>query len=190
MRTDQSLIDETLAGDSSAFDVLVLRYQDRLVHSLEHALGSHDEATDIAQQTFVQAWRRLSTFRAESAFYTWLYRIARNIAVGRYQRQRLTIGSLEGLAETGGFEPVDHRPSSTPDYQLNQSEQDLVVRKALQQIPEEFRLPLMMKELDGFSYEEISRILEIPPGTVRSRIFRARQELADRLKRGQNGERD
>jgi RNA polymerase sigma-70 factor (ECF subfamily) len=188
MRTDQSLIDATLAGDSSAFDVLVLRYQDRLVHSLEHALGSHDEAIDIAQQTFVQAWRRLSTFRAESAFYTWLYRIARNIAVGQYQRQRPAMGSLEGLAEAGGFDPVDHRPSSTPEYQLNQSEQHLAVRNALQQIPEEFRQPLIMKELDGFSYDEIGRILEIPPGTVRSRIFRARQELADRLKRIRNSE--
>lgn len=183
MSSDQSLIQATLAGDASAFETLLQRYQDRLVHSLEHALGSREDALEVAQQAFVQAWRRLSTFRAESAFYSWLYRIARNIAVSERQRSRLRAGSLNNLTESTGFEPQDARATAAPEYQLEQSEQGQLVRQALLQMPEEFRQPLVLKELDGFSYEEISQILDIPLGTVRSRIFRARQDLAERLKR-------
>ncbi len=181
--TDQSLIQETLAGNSQAFDQLVYRYQDRLLHSLEHTLGSHEDALEVAQLAFVQAWRRLSTFRGESAFYSWLYRIARNIAINHRRRQQLTTTSLEQLTEGSGFEPSDAGSATVPDQKLERSETQEIVRQALLQIPEDFRQPLVMKEIDGFSYEEISSILEIPMGTVRSRIFRARLELTERLKR-------
>lgn len=182
--TDQSLINETLAGNSQAFDQLVYRYQDRLVHSLSHSLGSRDDALDVAQQAFVQAWRKLDTFRGDSAFYSWLYRIARNVAVNRLRREATKpTTSLNQIAEGSGFDPVDASDTASPEYQLEQSETLDLVRSALWEIAEDFRQPLVMKEIDGFSYEEISGILDIPLGTVRSRIFRARQELTERLQR-------
>lgn len=181
--SDASLIQESLEGDSAAFDQLVLRYQQRLVHSLEHSYGSREDALDIAQQAFVLAWRKLSTFRGDSSFYSWLYRIARNAAATRRRKKRVQSGSLEQLADTGGFHPVDDNDSTAPGHRLEQSEDVAAVRTALQQLAEDFRAPLVMKEIDGFSYEEISQILNIPMGTVRSRLFRARQEMAERLTR-------
>jgi RNA polymerase sigma-70 factor, ECF subfamily len=182
-QTDQQLIQQTVGGDRSAFNALVQRYQDRLVHSLEHALGSREEALDVAQQAFLLAWRKLSTFRQESGFYSWLYRISRNVAISRARRQKPGSGSLEHLQEAGGYEPIDRHPESSPERPLEQSEQVRLVQDALRRIAEEFRQPLVLKEIDGLSYEEIAGILDIPLGTVRSRIFRARQELIEHLQR-------
>jgi len=184
--SDLQLITRALQGDSRAFDGLVLRYQDRLVHSLEHGLCGREEAMDAAQSAFLQAWKRLNTFRGESGFYAWLYRIARNAAITR-RRRTPTSGSLEQLQENNGFEPVDRQPYSAPDDPLQRSEEIQRVRRALQQLPEEFRQPLVLREIDGLSYEEIGNILDIPLGTVRSRIFRARQELFEKLDRDEHG---
>jgi RNA polymerase sigma-70 factor (ECF subfamily) len=181
--TDLQLIDKTLEGDSRAFDSLVRRYQDRLVHSLEHAFGSREDALDVAQQAFVLAWKKLSSFRGDAGFYSWLYRIARNVAISRVRRERLPSGSLDQLQESAGYEPADGNVQSAPDYAMEQSEQIRIVRDALQKIADEFRQPLVLKEIDGFSYEQIAEILDIPLGTVRSRIFRGRQELIERLQR-------
>ncbi|MCA9063709.1 MAG: sigma-70 family RNA polymerase sigma factor [Planctomycetaceae bacterium] len=180
---DEQLIARTLDGDPAAFDQLVVRYQDRLVHSLEHALGSREDALDVAQIAFVQAWRKLESFRGASAFYSWLYRIARNAAVSRKRRNRIQASSLDRLTETSGIEPVDDADGASPDRRLAQNEDVALVQSALQQLPEDFRQTLVLKEIDGFSYEEIAAILDIPLGTVRSRISRARQELVDRLRR-------
>ena len=180
---DLQLIDATLSGDTRAFDELVRRYQDRLVHSLEHTLGSRDDALDVAQQAFVLAWKKLSSFRREAGFYSWLYRIAHNFAISRIRRPKISSRSLDHLHETAGFEPADIHSESAPEYPMLQAEQIQMVQKALLEIVEEFRQPLVLKEIDGFSYEEIARILGIPLGTVRSRIFRARQELIAKLQR-------
>jgi len=180
--SDLQLITWALEGDSRAFDGLVLRYQDRLVHSLEHGLCGREEALDAAQSAFLQAWTRLNTFRGESGFYAWLYRIARNAAITR-RRRNPPAGSLDQLQENSGFEPVDHQPHAAPDAPLQRSEEIQRVRRALQQLPDEFRQPLVLREIDGMTYEEIGSILEIPLGTVRSRIFRARQELFEKLDR-------
>ena len=181
--SDLQLIDATLSGDTRAFDELVRRYQDRLVHSLEHALGSRDDALDVAQQAFVLAWKKLNSFRREAGFYSWLYRIARNVAISRMRRPKISSGSLDHLHEAAGFEPADAHSESVPEYAMLQAEQIQMVRTALQEIAEEFRQPLVLKEIDGLSYEEIARIIDIPLGTVRSRIFRARQELIAKLQR-------
>lgn len=181
--SDLQLIDSTLAGDRTAFDELVKRYQDRLVHSLEHTLGSREEALDVAQQAFVQSWRKLKSFRRESAFYSWLYRIARNVAVSRIRRQPVSPGSLDHLQDASGFELADAHAGAAPEHALETAEEVSLVRNALNQISEEFRQPLVLKEIDGFSYEEIAQVLDIPLGTVRSRIFRGRQELIERLQR-------
>ena len=183
IQTDLQLIDTTLTGDSRAFDELIRRYQDRLVHSLELALGSRDDALEVAQQAFVLAWKKLSSFRRESAFYSWLYRIARNVAISRIRKPQIHSGSLDHLHEAAGFEPTDQSTESAPDHAMQQVEQIQLVRNALQEIPEEFRQPLVLKEIDGLTYEEISKILDIPLGTVRSRIFRGRQELMAKLQR-------
>ncbi|MCA9012162.1 MAG: sigma-70 family RNA polymerase sigma factor [Planctomycetaceae bacterium] len=181
--SDLQLIDATVAGDTRAYDALVQRYQDRLVHSLEHALSSREEALDVAQQAFILGWRKLSTYRREAQFYSWLYRIARNVATSRIRRQTIKSGSLDQLRDDAGFEPLDTRAQSAPEHQILQAEEIQRLQAALKEIPEEFRQPLILKELDGMSYEEIAHIMDVPIGTVRSRIFRARQELLERLKR-------
>lgn len=180
---DLQLIDSSLAGVPGAFDVLVGRYQDRLIHSLEYTLGSRDDAMDFAQQAFLLAWKNLHSFRRESGFYSWLYRIARNVAITGSRRHRVQTGSLDLLNEDAGFEPADQSDDAAPEHSLQNDEQARTVRETLQQIPAEFRQPLVMKEMDGLSYEQIADVLEIPVGTVRSRIFRARMELAERLRR-------
>jgi RNA polymerase sigma-70 factor, ECF subfamily len=181
--SDLQLIDATIAGDTRAFDELVRLYQDRLVHSLEHTLGSRDDALDVAQQAFVSAWRKLSTFRREAGFYSWLYRIARNVAVSRIRRPRISSGSLDQLRDSAGFEPVDARPESAPEHTTLQVERVQMLQEALKELAEEFRQPLVLKEIDGLSYDDIAQIIDIPIGTVRSRIFRARQELIAKLQR-------
>ncbi|MEY3172201.1 MAG: Sigma-24 [Planctomycetota bacterium] len=184
-QSDLQLINRALQGDSRAFDALVLRYQDRLVHSLQHSLCSRDEALDAAQSAFLQAWTRLNTFRGESGFYPWLYRIARNAAITRRRKMPAT-GSLDQLLEHRGYEPVDQQPHTAPEDALQRSEEVQRVRNALRKIPEEFRQPLVLREIDGLSYEEIASILEIPLGTVRSRIFRARHELLEKLEQDEH----
>lgn len=180
--SDLQLINQALQGDSRAFDQLVLRYQDRLVHSLEHSLCPREEALDAAQTAFLQAWTHLSTFRGESGFYPWLYRIARNAAITRRRRTPAT-GSLNQLRENSGYEPAAVPSHAAPDHPLQQREEVARVQAALKTLPEEFRQPIVLREIDGLSYEEIAEALEIPMGTVRSRIFRARQELLQRLQR-------
>ncbi len=181
--TDNQLIQQATDGSLDAFDVLVRRYQDRLVHSLEHALGSHDDAFDAAQQAFVSAWRNLKSFRQDSAFYSWLYRIAMNAAISRRRKQRLPTTSLENHVETTGRSPVDENADTSPDSRMLSAEHVRLVQEALLQLAEEFRQPLVLKEIDGMSYDEIASVLDIPIGTVRSRIFRARRELTERLGR-------
>ena len=177
------LIQQSINGDTQAFSALITRYQDRLVHSLEHALGSREDALDAAQQAFVSVWQKLDTFRQDSAFYSWLYRVALNAAISGRRKQRLSTTSLESYVESSGTGAVDGNADADPTRQLASAENVRLVREALLQMAEEFRQPLVLKEMDGFSYEEIASILEIPIGTVRSRIFRARREITERLHR-------
>ncbi|MCH2203025.1 MAG: sigma-70 family RNA polymerase sigma factor [Fuerstiella sp.] len=179
---DHDLIDQTLAGRAEAFDALVRRYQDRLVHSLEHALGSRDDALEAAQQAFVSAWKNLAGFRRDAAFYSWLYRIAFNAAKTARSRQRVRTTSLNQLHEYGQM-PSDSNTATRPEQTATTEERIQLVQQAIRSIAEEYRQPLVLREIDGMSYDEIGLTLGIPVGTVRSRIFRARQELTDRLKR-------
>ena len=189
-QTDQQLIETTLKGDSRAFDLLVQRYQDRLVHSLEHALSSREDALDIAQQAFLLAWQKLASYRGDSSFYSWLYRIAFNAAASHFRRPVVPAGSLDLLHDVAGIELADEKTVAGPAHEMEQAEEIFQVRRALQQLPEEFRHPLRLREIDGFSYEQIADILSIPTGTVRSRIFRARQELMERLSRDRRSDTD
>ena len=180
---DKQLIQRCVDGDTTAFEILVRRYEDRLVHSLEHALNSRDDAMDAAQQAFVSAWKKLSTFRQDAAFYSWIYRIAVNAAISARRKRRVPTTSLQAYVEASGSLPADDNADADPQHRLKTEERVQLVRAALQQLAEEFRQPLVMKEIDDFSYDEIATILEIPVGTVRSRIFRARREITERLQR-------
>jgi RNA polymerase sigma-70 factor (ECF subfamily) len=175
---DAPLIAATLAGDSAAFGRLVGLYQDRLYNSLLRVVGSAEDAGDIVQDAFVQAFVKLDTFRGSSAFYTWLYRIAFNLAMSRARRERKTV-SLDGMKTLVGSEPVDGQPA--PEASLEQREHVEMVHAALAELSTEFRTILVLREIDGCRYEEIAEILDLPVGTVRSRLFRARMALRDEL---------
>lgn len=178
MSDDAPLIAATLAGDSAAFGQLVGLYQDRLYNSLLRVVGSAEDARDVVQDAFVQAYVKLDTFRGTSAFYTWLYRIAFNLAMSRARRERKT-ASLDGLKSLAGSEPIDGQPVS--EASLEQREQVELVHAALAELSPEYRTILVLREIDGCRYEQIAEILELPVGTVRSRLFRARLALRDQL---------
>jgi RNA polymerase sigma-70 factor (ECF subfamily) len=175
---DAPLIEATLAGDSAAFGQLVGRYQDRLYNALVRVLGSAEDARDLVQDAFVQAYLKLSSFRGTSAFYTWLYRIAFNLAMSHARKQR-PAASLDRMKDSFGGEPVDGQPG--PDSRMTQCEQVALVHAALAELSVEYRQILVLRELEGCRYDEIAEILELPAGTVRSRLFRARMQLRDHL---------
>lgn len=178
MSDDASLIAATLAGDSAAFGDLVRTYQDRLFNSLLRLFGSADDAADIVQDAFVQAYVKLDSFRGNSAFYTWLYRIAFNLAMSKRRRDHRE-ASLDQMKLILGSEPVDGQPDV--DSAMLQNERANLVHSALAELSFEHRQILVLREIDGCSYEEIAEILSLPVGTVRSRLFRARLEIRDLL---------
>jgi RNA polymerase sigma-70 factor (ECF subfamily) len=179
VKDDARLIEDALGGATSAFDELVLKYQDRLFNTIAHVVGSPHEAGDVVQEAFVQAFVKLDTFHHSSAFYTWLYRIAFNIAVSR-QRRHKPIASVEQTRELTGEEPLGH--GDGPSRRLEQQERVAQVRAALGRLTDEHRTVLVLREIDGCAYEAIAELLEVPVGTVRSRLHRARLELREQLK--------
>jgi RNA polymerase sigma-70 factor (ECF subfamily) len=185
---DQALIDRCLAGDAEAFSGLVERHQDRLYGTLVHVLGSPQDALDVAQEAFVLAYQNLNSFRGDSAFYSWLYRIAHNAAVSFRRRGGRTTKSLDRANELTGLEPMDESAGANPAGMMEAEERRRLVHVALGELPEEQRSVLVLKELEGMSYEEIAEALDCPIGTVRSRIHRARGELRDRLERAMKTE--
>lgn len=178
---DHTLIENCLAGRRESYGVLVERYQNRLFHSLIHLLGSQEDAQDAAQDAFVQAYEKLASFRGQSQFYSWLFRIAFNLAVSDRRKSKLMSVSLEARREANGLEPSDGNPANEPSYAMDVSDRQRIVQQALSELSEEFRTALILKEMDGMSYEEIADVLEIPLGTVRSRIHRGRMELREKL---------
>ncbi|MEX2287425.1 MAG: sigma-70 family RNA polymerase sigma factor [Planctomycetaceae bacterium] len=179
---DQHLIDECLSGRTEAFGQLVVRYQDRLHNTLVKILGSTDDARDAAQDAFVQAFEKLSSFQGTAAFYSWLFRIAMNAAVTQKRKTRRTVGSVDAAREQRGVEPLDLHPASQPSHSLELSERQALVRAALMELADDFRIALVLKEMEGLKYEEIAELVGCPIGTVRSRIHRARSELREKLR--------
>jgi RNA polymerase sigma-70 factor (ECF subfamily) len=182
---DAQLIETTLAGQSTAFGELVTRYQDRLYNAVVHITGSTEDARDVVQDAFVQAFVKLNTFRGNSAFYTWLYRIAMNLAISHCRRRRPTV-SIEGSREATGSDPVDH--SDGPTAGLEQNDRVTQVRQALASLSDEHRTVLVLREMEECSYENIAEMLDLPIGTVRSRLHRARLQLKDELQKVMQGE--
>ena len=179
MSDDAQLIDEALAGKPAAFGQLVEKYQDRLYNTMVHVAGSADDALDVVQDAFVQAFLKLDTFRRSSAFYTWLYRIAFNLAVTHHRRRKPAF-SVEQAREAGGEEPIDDEPG--PDARIEGDERAQQVRQAIARLGDEHRAVLILREIDGCCYETIAEMLEVPLGTVRSRLHRARLQLREELK--------
>ncbi len=181
MKDDAQLIDEALAGDSAAFGQLVTKYQDRLYNTLVHVVGTSEAAFDGVQDAMVQAYVKLETFQRNSraAFYTWLYRIAFNLAVSRHRRERQTL-SLDRARDASGDEPADN--GLAPGARLEQQERAAQVQAALATLSEEHRAILVLREIDDCAYDAIAEILDLPVGTIRSRLHRARLQLRDQLK--------
>lgn len=178
MVPDDQLIEAALKGDSAAFGSLVQKYQDRLYNTVLHLVGSAEDARDVVQDAFVKAFLKLETFRRTSAFYTWLYRIAFNTAMSGGRRR--TMRSLDERHDCGE-EPVDTE-GAAPGDRLEQEELASQVHAALDTLSDEHRVVIVLRDLDGRGYDEIAAILELPLGTVRSRLHRARMQLREQLK--------
>jgi len=178
VKEDARLIDDALAGDSGAFGELVQKYQARLYNTLVHLVGRREEAEDVAQEAFVQAYLKLDTFQQNSAFYTWLYRIAFNTAISRGRRKRPEV-SVDQTRVLTGREPTDG--GEAPHDRIEREESIRQVHQALAELSDEHRAILVLRELEGNCYETIADILDLPVGTVRSRLHRARAQLKDVL---------
>ena len=175
---DSILIQRSLAGDSSAFGELVERYQGRLCNTLFHLVGGREEAEDVMQEAFVQAYVKLASFEGKSAFFTWLYRIAFNLSVSRKRRKRPEI-SVDSYREALGIDPEDG--SEDPAEDLMRRERAAQLYQALDRLSEEHRAILVLREIEGCCYDTIGEILDLAAGTVRSRLHRARSHLRDQL---------
>jgi len=175
---ESHLIDESLRGNSTAFGSLVERHQERLYNAISQFLGDRVEAEDVVQEAFVQAYLKLESFQRNSAFYTWLYRIACNGAITRRRRKRVET-SVEQNREQTGSEP--QAGGDAPGDRLLREELRSRVHDALRQLSHEHRAILQLREMEGLDYEQIAEILDINIGTVRSRLHRARVHLRERL---------
>ena len=181
--TDQQLVQRAQRGDLRAFDLLVLKYQGRIAALVSRYVSDAGEVEDVTQEAFIKAYRALGKFRGDSAFYTWLYRIAANaaknhlVAKGRRPRADATIEDAEGFDEGGMLSE-----SASPEALAMGGELAEVVESALNALPDELRAALMLREFDGLSYDDIADVLGCPVGTVRSRIFRAREAIDQRVK--------
>jgi len=178
---EDRLLCEFQAGDSHAFGLLVHRYQDRLYTALVRFLDRSEDALDVLQDTFLSAFANARNFKGNSRFYTWIYRIAMNHAIDHHRRKRPR-QSLSIFAEDQ-VEIFDQRSETQPVENLEREEDRSLVQLALQQLSPEHRMVLVMKEIDDLRYEEIADVLEVPVGTVRSRLHRARAELKDILEK-------
>ncbi|MBI1396859.1 MAG: RNA polymerase sigma factor RpoE [Betaproteobacteria bacterium] len=182
---DQQLVERAQQGDKRAFELLVAKYQRKLGRLLSRFIRDPAEVEDVAQEAFIKAYRALPSFRGESAFYTWLYRIgintAKNYLVAMGRRAPTTTEFDSEEAE--GFEDGDQlRDVNTPEAELMTKEIATTVNETMQALPEELRTAITLREIEGLSYEDIATIMNCPIGTVRSRIFRARETIAERLR--------
>jgi len=177
--SDQALVERVQQGDKRAFDLLVIKYQYKVIGLIGRYVQDRSEALDVAQESFIKAYRSIGTFRGDSAFYTWLYRIAVNTAknhlVSRSRRPPESDVELDNEEVFNHYEPL--ADIDTPEARLNRDRLEKEIYVAVQRLPEELRSALTLREFDGLSYEDISLIMDCPVGTVRSRIFRAREAV-------------
>ncbi|MCB9907902.1 MAG: sigma-70 family RNA polymerase sigma factor [Planctomycetes bacterium] len=182
-RTDEQLVLETLDGSREAFQVLVERHQSRLFGLARHYLRNSSEVEDLVQDTFLKAFSRLETFQSQSSFFTWLYRIGKNTILDHLKRKgRSPVLAMEDPEEvSGGAREGRSGRVPSPDSKLLTREVVEVTRAVLEELPDIFRDVLILRELEGLSYQEISETLDVSIGTVESRIFRARAKFKEKL---------
>ncbi len=181
---DKELVKKAQKGDKAAFDALVIKYQFKVVNLVTRFVKDDDEAQDVAQEAFIKAYRGLANFRGDSAFYTWLYRIAINSAKNYIVSQNrksptyaVDIDDAEHMESAAALKEID-----TPEGTMLTSEIESTVYKAIKELPEDLKTAITLRELEGMTYEEIANVMECPIGTVRSRIFRARETIDKHLK--------
>jgi RNA polymerase sigma-70 factor (ECF subfamily) len=182
--SDQQLVQRVQAGDKAAFDLLVRKYQHRVLKLVGRFVSDAAEAEDVAQEAFIKAYRALASFRGDSAFYTWLYRIAINTAKNALvsNRRRPVDFDLDLQDPEQYDRHARLKEGDTPEGVLLTEEIRAVVERAMEQLPEDLRTAIVLRELEGLSYEEIAEAMDCPVGTVRSRIFRAREAIDKKLK--------
>jgi len=182
---DQQLVERVQRGDKAAFDLLVVKYQRKIFRLLSRLIRDAAEVEDVAQEAFIKAYRALPGFRGESAFYTWLYRIAINTAKNHLasQGRRAPTSTETDIEDAETFDDGEHlRDLNTPDAMLLSRQVADAVNRAIERLPEDLRTAVVLRELEGLSYEEIAETMNCPIGTVRSRIFRAREAIAEELR--------
>jgi RNA polymerase sigma-70 factor (ECF subfamily) len=182
--SDQQLVERVQAGEKAAFDLLVRKYQHRVLKLVGRFVSDAAEAEDVAQEAFLKAYRALASFRGDSAFYTWLYRIAINTAKNALvsNRRRPVDFDLDLQDPEQYDRHARLKEGDTPEGVLLTEEIRTVVERAMEQLPEDLRTAIVLRELEGLSYEEIAEAMDCPVGTVRSRIFRAREAIDRKLK--------
>ncbi len=182
--TDKQLIERVKNGEKAAYDLLVLKYQQRIINLVSRFVRNQSDALDVTQEAFIKAYRALPNFRGDSAFYTWLYRIAVNTAKNHLAVQsRRPSGNNYDVSEMEQIEGADAlKEQATPENLLLKDELQATVLKAIEDLPEDLKTAIMLREIEGLSYEEIASVMECPIGTVRSRIFRAREAIDNEMK--------
>lgn len=177
--TDKQLVAKVQNGDKRAFDLLVIKYQHRIFAIISRYVKDSAEVHDVAQEAFIKAYRAIGNFRGDSAFYTWIYRIAINTAknylVSRGRRPPASDVDMDDAEFYAGSDML--RDNASPEQQMMRDQLESVVFKAIQSLPEDLRTAVSLREMEGLSYEEIAEVMSCPVGTVRSRIFRAREHI-------------
>lgn len=184
--TDQELVERVQKGDKAAFDLLVRKYQHKVIKLISRYVRDQSEVHDVAQEAFIKAYRALANFRGESAFYTWLYRIAinsaKNYLLSRGRQPVYT--ESEVTYDDDDFSPISQQADTdTPENILLGDEVKNVVAQAIDRLPEDLRTAIILRELEGMSYDEIAQTMDCPVGTVRSRLFRAREFVDNELEK-------
>jgi RNA polymerase sigma-70 factor (ECF subfamily) len=174
---EKRLIAESLQGNTEAFGVLVRRYQERLYHSVYRLVENSEDAQDVVQEAFLSAYQSLHGFKGDSRFFTWLYRIAVNTAISLKRKRRVMARIERGDDEERTNEPADLSEDNRPGHAVEQAELTTRVQNALKQLSAEHRAVLVLKDMEGQKYEVMAQILQVPIGTIRSRLHRARLEL-------------
>ena len=181
---DKEIIERVKNGDKKAYDLLVLKYQQRVINLISRFVKNYADALDISQETFIKAYKALPNFRGESAFYTWLYRIAVNTAKNHLtvQSRKITKSDYD-VAEIEQIEGnMTLTEQTTPENLLIKDELQETILNTIENLPEDLKSAIMLREIEGLSYEEIAAVMECPVGTVRSRIFRARETIDNKIK--------